>query len=89
MTETFEHFDPNLWDEFVKARPNEVKGATLSLEGLKAGTYRVQWWDTWAGKVKQREGASVKEGRLQLAPPFLTDLACQIERTDQSPEPVR
>jgi hypothetical protein len=62
------------------AVPAEVKGATLTVEGLKAGSYTVQWWDTREGKVVKQDAAKAAAGAaLKIAvPPFSRDIACKV-----------
>jgi len=69
------------WDKIVveKVTPREVKGATVELSGLAAGSYRVQWWDTYAGKPIGQSVVKPTGGKLKLtAPPFDRDIACKI-----------
>jgi hypothetical protein len=64
------------------AAPAEVKGATVTVEGLPAGPCRVQWWDTREGNVLKESAARVPGGgalRLDV-PPFTRDMACKILR---------
>ena len=61
------------------AQPAEVKGATLTVEDLKPGSYTVQWWDTREGKVIRQDAAKSAAGPLKLAvPPFSRDIACKV-----------
>jgi len=62
------------------AVPAEVKGATLTVEGLKPGPYAVQWWDTREGKIVKQDAAKAAAGAaLKLAvPPFSRDIACKV-----------
>ena len=61
------------------AVPAEVKGAALTVEGLKPGPYAVQWWDTREGKVVKQDVAKASGGPLKLAvPPFSRDIACKV-----------
>ena len=63
-------------------RPAEMKGASLRVEGLKAGAYRVRWWDTREGKVVREDTARAAAGaavRLDV-PAFTADVACKVVR---------
>jgi hypothetical protein len=62
--------------------PGKVRGASVELRGLDAGTYRVRWWDTWAGKVAAEESRGADAGgALRLpVPAFERDIAAKIER---------
>jgi len=67
-----------------KAAPAEVRGATVTVDGLQPGAYKVQWWDTQQGKTIQEETAQAAAEALTLAaPPFTRDVACKIERVKQ------
>ena len=51
-------FDPQAsWNNVVirKQTPPEVTGAELTVRELGAGSYRVQWWDTWLGQSVREE----------------------------------
>jgi len=62
------------------AQPAEVTGATLAIDGLRPGSYAVQWWDTREGKVFKQESAKSAVGAaLRLAvPQFSRDIACKV-----------
>ncbi|MGD0092740.1 MAG: DUF5060 domain-containing protein [Planctomycetota bacterium] len=67
-----------------KAVPAEVKDATVTVEGLEPGTYKVQWWDTQQGKTVKEETVQAAAGNATLAaPPFTRDVACKVVRADQ------
>ncbi|HNR98616.1 MAG TPA: cellulase family glycosylhydrolase [Planctomycetota bacterium] len=60
--------------------PAPCTGAAAVFTGLADGAYRVEWWDTAAGKPVLTEEARVAGGRLALAPPpFRLDIAARIE----------
>jgi len=70
------------WNMAVEKRaPAPVKGALLEIDGLQAGEYRVQWWDTHAGKVLGEEalGAGASAARLRV-PDFTWDIAGKVVR---------
>jgi len=61
------------------AKPAQIKGAAVKVTGLKAGPYRVEWWDTWKGTVLRRDTARASKDALSLpVPAFTRDLACKI-----------
>ncbi len=61
-------------------RPTPVAGARAVLAGLEDGRYRVEWWDTAAGKPLGRSGAESRSGRLVLtAPAFEVDIAGRLK----------
>jgi len=77
-------FDPQAtwWKQVSeKKQPPEVHGDALKLPGLAKGDYRVQWWDTRAGRVLREEVVSVAGQEFRLAvPPFAGDIACRVSR---------
>ncbi len=72
-------------DSSWQARWNEVElepvpPTSLAILGLKAGTYRVEFWDTRAGRITSATEAQSDGRRLVLAiPEVLTDIACIVE----------
>jgi hypothetical protein len=71
------------WHKVVieNAAPAEVKDAAVTLEGLEPGAYKVEWWDTLAGKVIKQETAQADAGGLKLAAPaFTRDVACKVTK---------
>ena len=55
---------------------------TLNLGGLQAGTYTVEFWDTFAGKRVSTATAVTKGGPLPVKlPAFKGDLALKVRRT--------
>jgi hypothetical protein len=75
-------FNPqSTWWNLVidKKQPTEVKGATIELQGLQPGDYRVEWWNTYEGKIIRSERVSLANGALRVSvPPFSRDIACKI-----------
>jgi len=61
--------------------PQVISGATLTIPNIDAGTYRVDWWDTYNGTVVATAPISVEESAaLTVAiPPLQTDIACKIQ----------
>jgi hypothetical protein len=70
------------WYTDLHAEPlGSITGATTAIEGMRDGRYRVEWWDTWAGKPIRTDHADCTDGLLKLAlPDFERDVACKIER---------
>jgi len=75
-------FDPQASFESVvirKAKPATIDGATIVIQDLKAGTYRVSWWDTWEAQVVKEDKCESSDGALRLTvPSFTRDIACKI-----------
>jgi hypothetical protein len=60
-------------------KPGEIKDATVSIQGLPAGDYHIQWWHTWEGKPIANEKATAMQQGLTLKVPALTrDIACKV-----------
>ncbi|MFC1597890.1 hypothetical protein ACFL5Q_08190, partial [Planctomycetota bacterium] len=59
-----------------------VDAFELAVEGLSNGRYRLQWWETWKGRLERVEvliPERYREGRLMLAVPGLSaDMAVKI-----------
>jgi len=70
------------WWNVVEKRPiHPLDAATVTVSGLKDGTYQVEWWDTWKGVVTQREDRQAQQGALSLAVARLRrDVAVKITR---------
>ena len=61
------------------AKPAELRGATLTVSGLRDGAWRVEWWDTRSGKVLHRLDAAAAGRALAVAvPAFSRDIACKV-----------
>ncbi|HEY3323475.1 MAG TPA: DUF5060 domain-containing protein [Planctomycetota bacterium] len=64
-----------------KAEPSEVKDASVTLTGLEAGAYKVQWWDTLSGKIVKEETGNADAGGLKVsAPVFTRDIAVKVRK---------
>lgn len=64
------------WKNVLDKKPvPPVRKAELVLHGLKPGSYRVEWWDTWTGQVMRRESATCADDQLRLR---LADLATDV-----------
>jgi hypothetical protein len=66
------------------ASTNPPGPGILTLGSLRPGTYRVEWWDTYAGTITRTESLAATATGLAL--PFATverDSACKIARTSQ------
>ncbi len=77
--------------EVGKIEPGPTrKGASVNLEGLAEGNYRIEWWDTHKGEVIATENQPVRPLRhfgygieLQL-PEFQGDIAAKVIRQGQA-----
>lgn len=68
------------WNQVIdKKQPATIEGATIEIANLRPGDYRLEWWDTYEGKIIRRERASMNEGSLRIpVPSFSRDIACKI-----------
>ncbi|MBI3828525.1 MAG: DUF5060 domain-containing protein [Planctomycetes bacterium] len=67
-------------------------GVVIYVPGLTEGTYRVEYWDTWAGKtLKDVKQTIVPGANLALQfPPFRGDVAVKVKRVKPNfPPPAR
>jgi outer membrane lipoprotein-sorting protein len=44
----------------------KVDDFALAAEGLRDGTYRIEWWETWKGTLQRQEEVRVRDGKLRL-----------------------
>ena len=64
----------------LQNKPSRIEAATIEIQGLGPGHYRVQWWDTHKGKSIEHKPISLSGDSLRIAvPPFRRDIACKIE----------
>jgi len=70
------------WNQIVeKKRSAPVADAAIEIRELRPGTYRLEWWDTYEGKIIRTEQVSCAGGRLHiLVPSFSGDIACKIKQ---------
>ena len=68
------------WNQIAENKqPEPVTDATVEIRGLRKGTYRVEWCDTYQGKTIRTEQVSSRDDRLQIpVPSFSHDIACKI-----------
>jgi hypothetical protein len=70
-----------------RTRPARIEKAGFTIDGLLPGTYLVEWWDTYNGRVttSSRQATDAK-GSLRLdAPPFTRDIAGKIRLVEERP----
>jgi len=59
--------------------PAAMRGRQIALEGLQAGDYLVQWWDTHTGATSDPARLTHAGGPLTLTVPEFTDsIACKV-----------
>ncbi|HUT34164.1 MAG TPA: DUF5060 domain-containing protein [Planctomycetota bacterium] len=62
------------------AKPAEIRGATLTLQGLAPGNYQVEWWNTWDGKPLGTGKVAARDALTLQIPAFSRDIAVKITR---------
>jgi hypothetical protein len=70
------------WNLVVeKKETTPVEGDTLTLTGLEPGSYRVEWRDSWNGRLLRQEDLSLSGPKTGMRiPPFTRDIACKAVR---------
>ena len=68
------------WNVVVEGRkPEPIAGAAVEIRPLADGTYRAEWWDTYAGKPVAKASVQSRSGVVHLAvPTMVRDLACKV-----------
>ncbi len=68
------------WNRVVdKKQPAPIEDATIEIQGLASGNYRLEWWDTSTGEAIRTEQLSASQGPLRITiPSFSGDIACKI-----------
>jgi hypothetical protein len=62
-------------------RPVAQEGLTVTLPGMKHGSWQAEWWDTIQGKVLESEACSAGENGLSLrVPTFSRDIVVKFVR---------
>ena len=73
------------WKNVVDGVAVEPVSGQVMLDGLPDGPYKVEWWDTSAGRVIRTEEVECAQGRITLSVSDLTsDIACKIAPTPPS-----
>jgi hypothetical protein len=58
-----------------------VEGATVTVKGVQAGRYKVEYFDTWKGGVFAKSELRAKSGAIHISVPMLKqDIAVKISR---------
>ncbi len=69
------------WFNHQKSAVPPVLPSRITLEGFADGTYTVEWWETWKGKVARTEKVKAAAGKLTLQPGAITtDVAAKIRK---------
>jgi hypothetical protein len=70
------------WHKMLNKEPLEATKSTIaSIQGLKDGTYQIEWWNTYEPDNIERLEAICKNGVLRLEiPTILKDIACKVRK---------
>jgi hypothetical protein len=68
------------WSQVIdNQQPPSVESAIIDIDGLRPGSYRIEWWDTNEGKTVQERQVKLTDGALRIdVPSFSRDIACKI-----------
>lgn len=69
------------WDRVVNQERVAGLSGIITLRDMKAGTWRVEWWDTWkAGAVTETTEVKTVDGSLtlELSQPLTSDVAVKL-----------
>jgi hypothetical protein len=68
--------------EPIRYAPPPVRGATATIEGLGwLGRYRIEWWDTYRGRIAARSVGQSQWGALTVQVPDVRfDVAAKVIR---------
>jgi hypothetical protein len=71
----------SMWYNWDRPIPAPVTGARLTVRGVPRGRVRVEWLDTWSGRLLSERTLVVRGGTVTLAvPPVQRDVACRLLR---------
>ncbi len=69
-------------------RPLDIKGAVLTVAGMDKGDYKVEFWDTYSGKITGTVDAASKGSKLDIPLPEITgDFALKVISLDANARP--
>ena len=58
--------------------------ATIEIQNPQPGDYRLEWWDTYEGKIILVEEVSFTGGLLRIqVPSFRRDITCKVRRMEE------
>ena len=71
----------NFKDVISGIQPQPVRGASFKVIDIEGGEYKIEWWDTFSGKIFKNELVLAKGNEIQVdLPEFDKDIACKIEK---------
>jgi hypothetical protein len=72
----------NWRNDILRKYPAYIKGVSFRIQDVASGLYKIEWWDTFNGKMISAQDAEAKGGELEIAiPDFDKDIACKIKKT--------
>jgi len=75
----FQNRSSTWWTAWEGKEPTPLTGMTTKVRDLPDGVYRIDWYDTWAGRVLSTTEATSADGALAIVLPTVTrDLACIV-----------
>lgn len=67
---------------FQGRKPTPLEGLRVTVPVPRDGSWEVEWWDTWTGKVVRRQTVEASSGTVQLLPDVLaTDWAAILRHS--------
>lgn len=61
--------------------PSLIKGASFTVTNVENGTYNIEWWNTFEGKIISSGKIKTDNNELNISlPDFSKDVACKISR---------
>ncbi len=62
--------------------PSTISGASFTVYDVDNGSYTIEWWDTFTGKIISRNTLTARNNTINiLIPDFSKDLACKIKKS--------
>lgn len=75
------------WKNVSDSKPiPAVENGDIALQALHAGTYTMEWWDTYKGEVTSRESVTIAGDVIHIRlPVIVTDIALRISPSGRKP----
>jgi len=65
--------------------PNPVTNASFMLKNIENGRYKVEWWDTYEGKITSQDTITADNNMVRIdIPDFSKDIACKVRKTSSA-----
>ena len=81
-----QHLDSTWYKRYIEERPSPtLRNVRLDIPNLENGDYRIEWWDTYSGRIVTHLSARVARNRLTIKVPEIgPDIACRIEKAKRA-----